>query len=166
MVGEDHFDAPFVEQVKRYKYRGSSWESEFGARTASRISPAVPGDGVHVRGDIAIAPFAGIFPGARVRRRQVRRLLEAALSQRGGSFAGPHPSALAPPGKHVMSIFVQYAPLQPKEGADTWPQRREEFGDTVVDTLSEYCPGLKDSILHRQVLTPWDLEHEIGLTEG
>jgi phytoene dehydrogenase-like protein len=36
----------------------------------------------------------------------------------------------------------------------------------VVDTLAEYCPGLKESILHRQVLTPWDLEHEIGLTEG
>ena len=65
-----------------------------------------------------------------------------------------------------MSIFVQYAPYHLKEGADAWPKRREAFGDTVVDTLAEYCPGLKESILHRQVLTPWDLEHEIGLTEG
>jgi phytoene dehydrogenase-like protein len=74
--------------------------------------------------------------------------------------------SVAPPGKHVMSIFVQYAPYHLKEGAETWPSRREEFGDTVIDTLAEYCPGLKDSILYRQVLTPWDLEQQFGLTEG
>jgi phytoene dehydrogenase-like protein len=73
---------------------------------------------------------------------------------------------VAPPGKHVVSCFVQYAPYHLKEGAETWPERREEFGDTVVDTLEEYCPGFKDSILHRQVVTPWDLEQEFGLTEG
>ena len=44
--------------------------------------------------------------------------------------------------------------------------QREAFGDAVVDTLDEYCPGLKESILFRQVLTPWDLEQEFGLTEG
>ena len=70
------------------------------------------------------------------------------------------------PGKHVASIFVQYAPYQIKEGPEYWPQRREAFGDAVVDTLAEYCPGLKESILHRQVLTPWDIEQEFGLTEG
>ena len=74
--------------------------------------------------------------------------------------------SMAPPGKHVASIFVQYAPYQIKEGPEFWPQRREAFGDAVVDTLAEYCPGLKESILHRQVLTPWDIEQEFGLTEG
>jgi phytoene dehydrogenase-like protein len=66
----------------------------------------------------------------------------------------------------VISIFVQYAPYWIKEGPARWPERRDAFGDAVVDTLEEYCPGLKESILFRQVLTPWDLEQEFGLTEG
>ena len=74
--------------------------------------------------------------------------------------------SVAPPGKHIISMFVQYAPYHIKGGAHTWPEHREAFGDTVVDTLAEYCPGLRDSILHRQVLTPWDLEQDFGLTEG
>ena len=45
-------------------------------------------------------------------------------------------------------------------------EEREAFGDAVIDTLAEYCPTLKEGILHRQVLTPWDLEQEFGLTEG
>ena len=86
-----------------------------------------------------------------------------------GALHGYHlPSMLdpsmAPPGKHVMSIFVQYAPYHLKHG--TWPEKREAFGDTVIDTLSEYAPNLKNIILHRQVVTPWDLEQEFGLTEG
>jgi phytoene dehydrogenase-like protein len=71
---------------------------------------------------------------------------------------------MAPPGKHVMSCFVQYAPYALKDG--TWEERREAFGDTVVNTLSEYFPNLKNIILHRQVLTPWDMQQTIGLTEG
>ncbi len=73
---------------------------------------------------------------------------------------------VAPPGKHTMSIFVQYAPYNLKEGAADWPNQREAFGDAVIDTLSEYMPNLKNHILHRQVLTPWDLEQIYGLTEG
>ena len=65
-----------------------------------------------------------------------------------------------------MSCFVQYAPYDIKGGPETWPQHREAFGDAVVDTLEEYAPGLKNSILHRQVLTPWDLEQDFGLSEG
>jgi phytoene dehydrogenase-like protein len=73
---------------------------------------------------------------------------------------------VAPPGKHVMSCFCQYAPYDIKEGASHWPERREAFGDAVVDTLAEYIPGLRNIILHRQVLSPWDLEQEFGLSEG
>jgi phytoene dehydrogenase-like protein len=72
--------------------------------------------------------------------------------------------SLAPPGKHVLSCFVQYAPYHLREG--TWDEKREAFGDTVVSTLCEHAPNLKDIILHRQVLTPLDLEREWGLTEG
>jgi phytoene dehydrogenase-like protein len=71
---------------------------------------------------------------------------------------------VAPPGKHVMSCFVQYAPYHLTEG--TWDEKREAFGDTVIDTLTQYAPNLKNSILHRQVITPLDLEREWGLSEG
>jgi phytoene dehydrogenase-like protein len=63
-----------------------------------------------------------------------------------------------------MSCFVQYAPYKLKEG--TWENQREEFGETVLDTLSEYIPNLRDIILHMQVLSPLDIEQTIGLTEG
>ena len=66
--------------------------------------------------------------------------------------------------KHILSCFVQYAPYKLREG--TWDTKREAFGDTVIDTLSEHAPNLKKLILHRQVLTPLDLEREWGLTEG
>jgi phytoene dehydrogenase-like protein len=72
---------------------------------------------------------------------------------------------MAPPGKHVMSIFVQYASYNmPDRG--TRDEQRQAFGDAVINTLCEFAPNLKDIILHQQVLTPWDLEQEIGLTEG
>ena len=71
---------------------------------------------------------------------------------------------MAPPGKHVMSMFVQYAPYDLKIG--TWEEHRENFGDAVINTLSEYAPNIKDIILHRQVLSPWDMEQKFGLTEG
>lgn len=162
MVGENHFDTAFTEQIKRYKYRGSSGKVNLALDRFPDFT-CRPGDGVHVRGDIAVAPsleyLERAYDDAKYGAFSKRPYLNVVVP----SLVDP---SVAPPGKHVMSIFVQYAPYNLKEGAHTWPQRREEFGDTVVDTLAEYCPGLKDSILHRQVLTPWDLEHEIGLTEG
>jgi phytoene dehydrogenase-like protein len=72
--------------------------------------------------------------------------------------------AMAPPGKHVMSIFVQYAPYHLNGG---WTDaRREALGDAVVDTLAQFPPNLKGAILHRQVITPADIERMVGLSEG
>ncbi len=73
--------------------------------------------------------------------------------------------SVAPPGKHIMSCFVQYAPYKLKPGL-SWDDQREAFGDTVIDTIAEHAPNIRDIILHRQVLTPLDLEREFGLTEG
>src|SRR2546427_11699892 len=71
---------------------------------------------------------------------------------------------LAPPGKHLMSCFIQYAPYTLRKG--TWEERREAFGATVLDTLEEYIPNLRKIILHRQELRPRDLEQMIGLPGG
>jgi len=63
-----------------------------------------------------------------------------------------------------MSIFVQYAPHNLNGGWND--EKREAFGDAVVDTLARYAPNIKSLILHRQVLTPDDIERITGLTEG
>jgi len=73
-------------------------------------------------------------------------------------------AALAPTGKHVMSIYVQYAP--PKLKAGDWDTQRDALGDAVVKTLAQYAPDLPSKILHRQVITPKDLESKYGLTGG
>ena len=73
--------------------------------------------------------------------------------------------SVAPPGKHVMSCFVQYAPYHLKDGGLGRPQR-EAFGDAVINAIAEYAPNIKNIILHRQVLTPLDIERDFGLTEG
>jgi len=72
--------------------------------------------------------------------------------------------SLAPSGKHVMSTYVQFAPYKLKDG--DWHSQREAFGDTVVKTLAAYAPDLPGLILHRQVITPLDLEEVYGLTGG
>jgi phytoene dehydrogenase-like protein len=77
------------------------------------------------------------------------------------SLADP---ALAPAGAHVMSIYIQYAPYKLKEGE--WNSRREEFAGKVIDVLSGYVPNLKELILARQVITPFDLEQTYGLSGG
>lgn len=72
---------------------------------------------------------------------------------------------MAPPGKHMMTVFVQYAP--PKiNGRDWTSEDRDAFGKTVIDSIAKYSPDFKDLILHAEVRTPQDIENEVGLTEG
>ena len=72
--------------------------------------------------------------------------------------------SVAPPGKHILSCFVQYAPYKLARG--NWDDRREEFGDTVLNTIEEFAPNIRKIIRHRQVLTPLDIERDWALTEG
>ncbi len=161
LVGEENLDADFVTAIKRYKLRGSSGKVNLAV---DRL-PRFPGrDGsAHLRGDIAIAPgidyLEHAYDEAKYGDFSSRPYINVVIP----SVIDP---SLAPPGKHVVSCFVQYAPYHIKEGAEHWPAKREAFGDAVVETLAEYCPGFEESILYRQVLTPWDLEQQFGLTEG
>src|SRR5205823_10315191 len=74
--------------------------------------------------------------------------------------------SMAPPGNHVMSCFVQYAPYHLADDAVWDDAAREAFGETVIDTIEERAPNIRKLILHRQVLTPLDIERTIGLSEG
>lgn len=89
---------------------------------------------------------------------------------------------IAPPGKHILSMFVQYAPYTLRRGlspfaesaeqkgtvplSDTWDAIKESFGDRCVETLAEYAPNVPRAIEHRQVLSPLDLERTFGITGG
>jgi phytoene dehydrogenase-like protein len=76
-------------------------------------------------------------------------------------------STLAPAGKHVMNIFLQYTPYSlSKDVAPNWHAIKESYADRVMDTIEEYAPGFKNLVLHRQVLSPLDLEEQFGLTGG
>ena len=78
-----------------------------------------------------------------------------------GSMIDP---GMAPPGKHVMSIFVQYAPYKINGGWDD--TKRDAFGDAVIKTLARYAPNIESLIVGKQVLTPADIERITGLSEG
>jgi phytoene dehydrogenase-like protein len=72
--------------------------------------------------------------------------------------------SVAPPGKHILSCFVQYAPYKLSHG--NWDEQREAFGNTVIDTIAEYAPNIKNIIIGKQFITPLDIERQTGLTEG
>jgi len=162
LVGEKNLPNDFVSDLKRYRMRGSSGKVNLALDGLPEFT-CRPGDGLHIRGDIAIAPsidyLEKAYDDAKYGAFSRRPYLNVVIP----SLTDP---SVAPPGKHVMSCFVQYAPYHLAEGAEAWPEQREAFGDAVVNTLEEFAPGLKNKILHRQVLTPWDMEKDFGLTEG
>jgi phytoene dehydrogenase-like protein len=161
----------FVEDIHRYKFRGSSGKVNMAldalpdfpvpAGLKTRTYGSGGGDNAHLRGAVSISPSVDYmeraYDDAKYGRYSRRPYIDIVIP----SLTDP---SVAPPGKHVMSCFVQYAPYHLKEG--TWDEKREEFGDTVVNTISEFAPNLKRIILHRQVVTPLDLEREWGLSEG
>jgi phytoene dehydrogenase-like protein len=73
-------------------------------------------------------------------------------------------ASLAPPGKHILTCFVQYVPYHLREG--NWDDKRELLGDRVIRKIAEYAPNVPNAVEARQVLTPLDLERTYGLTEG
>jgi phytoene dehydrogenase-like protein len=160
MVDAEQLSPEFVNQVSNFKIRGSSAKVNLALDALPNFS-CLPGNGPHLAGAISISPsidyIEQAYDDAKYGDYSRRPYLDIIIP----STLDP---SMAPPGKHVMSIFVQYAPYYLKSG--NWPERREALGDTVIDTLNEYAPNLKNIILHRQVVTPWDLEHEFGLTEG
>jgi phytoene dehydrogenase-like protein len=162
LVGEEHLDEETVAALARFRFRGSSGKVNL-ALDALPDFRALPGEGPHLRGDITIAPdidtLERAYDDAKHGRYSRTPFMDIVIP----SLTDP---TVAPAGKHVMSIFVQYAPYHLAEGPEDWENQREAFGDTVLETLEEYAPGLRDRVLHRQVLTPWDLERTYGLTEG
>ena len=160
LVDEGDLPPDFVRSIRRYRSVGSSGKVNLALGELPNFT-SLPGDGDHLRGAISISPS--------------QDYLERAYDEaKYGEFSS-HPymdviipslidPGMAPPGKHVMSCFVQYAPYALNGGWND--EKREAFGDAVIDTLSQYAPNLRSAIIHRQVLTPQDMEDEFGLTGG
>jgi phytoene dehydrogenase-like protein len=160
-IESQHLPGDFLEEVNRYKFRGSSGKVNM-ALDALPDFKCMPGPGAHLRGAISISPsveyMERAYDDAKYGHFSKRPYIDMVIP----SLTDP---SVAPPGKHVMSCFVQYAPYKLAPGLN-WDDQKEAFGDTVVNTISEYAPNLKDIIIQKQVVTPLDLEREWGLSEG
>jgi phytoene dehydrogenase-like protein len=160
LVGEKHLPEDFAESIRRFKFRGSSAKVNLALGELPHFT-CMPGRGAHLRGAVSISPSVAYleraYDDAKYGEISRRPYMDIVIP----SMLDP---AMAPPGKHVMSIFVQYAPYRVNGG---WTDaKREALGDAVIDTLAEYAPNIKSAILHRQVVTPADIERIVGLSEG
>jgi phytoene dehydrogenase-like protein len=160
LVGAEQLPDDFTTDIRRYKFRGSSGKVNLALAELPNFT-CMPGVGPHLRGAISISPsieyLERAYDDAKYGEFSRHPYMDVIIP----SMIDPH---MAPPGKHVMSIFVQYAPYNVTGG---WTDdKREAFGDAVVETLTQYAPNLKHAILHRQVITPSDIERITGLTEG
>ncbi len=160
LVGDEHLPAEFVESIRSVRFRGASAKVNLALGELPDFT-CMPGRGAHLRGAVSISPSIAYLERAYedakygdISRRPYMDIVNPSMLD----------PSMAPPGKHVMSIFVQYAPYHLNGG---WTDaRRQALGDAVVDTLSEYAPNLKSAILHRQIITPADIERIVGLSEG
>jgi len=151
----------FLDEVRRYKFRGSSGKVNLALDRLPSFT-CMPGPGAHLRGAISISPsveyMEKAYDDAKYGQYSRRPYIDMVIP----TLTDP---SVAPPGKHVMSCFVQYAPYKLRPGMN-WDDRKEAFGNNVIDTIAEYAPNIKNIILHKQVLTPLDLERDFGLSEG
>ena len=155
-------DADFEEEVGRFKFRGSSGKVNLAVDRLPDFT-ALPGPGEHLRGAISFSPSVDemeqAYDDAKYGRFSRRPYIDMIVP----TLVDP---SLAPPGKHVISCFVQYAPYRLAPELGTWDDQREAFGDAVIDRIAEFAPNIRDIILHRNVQTPLDIERTTGLSEG
>ena len=160
-IEPDALPDEFLEEVQRYKFRGSSGKVNL-ALDALPDFKCLPGAGAHLRGAISISPsveyMERAYDDAKYGNFSRRPYIDMVIP----TLTDP---SVAPPGKHILSCFVQYAPYKLRPGLN-WDEQREAFGNNVIDTIAEHAPNIKNIILHKQVLTPLDLERDFGLSEG
>jgi phytoene dehydrogenase-like protein len=149
-----------VEAIRRFRFQGTSAKVNFALDGAPRY-PALGDRTDQYRGFTNIGPsmeyLERAYDDAKYGWYSKRPYIDTAIQ----STIDPD---MAPPGKHVMSCFVQYAPYHLK-GSD-WDTEKERFGDTVQATLESFFPGFGDLVLQREIRTPLDIERTVGLSEG
>jgi phytoene dehydrogenase-like protein len=151
----------FLDAIRHYRTEGTSAKINFALNALPEFA-AVPGaPGPQHRATMHICPsieyVERAWDDAKYGRPSERPLIELTVPTM-------YDRSLAPPGRHVMGAFLQYAPYTLRDG--TWDDLREPFARRVVDLIAEYAPDIRECIEHIQVLTPLDLERRFGITGG
>jgi phytoene dehydrogenase-like protein len=152
----------FENAVSQYRYRGSSGKVNLAVDGLPNFT-SVPGPGEHLRGAIGFAASVDELEEAFDDAKQGRFSRRPFIDMMIPTLVDP---SMAPPGKHVISCFVQWAPYQLADGAAWDDDMRSAFGEAVIDVIAKHAPNIRDILLHAQVLTPLDIEETFGLTEG
>ena len=149
-----------VESVRRMRFQGTSSKVNFALDGLPEF-PGLPGRDDIFRGFTNIGPsmdyLEHAFDDAKYDWYSARPYIDGAIQ----STIDPD---MAPPGKHVMSCFIQNTPYELRES--DWETERPNLGDTVQRTLESFFPGFGDLVLQREVVTPLDIERTTGLSEG
>jgi phytoene dehydrogenase-like protein len=158
---EKDLGAAFVKRARNFKIRGSSGKLNI-ALDGLPVFPALGADNPLRFGDMHFLDSLERMERAYDDWKSGTWSKEPYLDLLIPSMTDP---TMAPPGKHFMSVFVQYVP--PKiHGRDWTDADRDGFKQTVLDQIARYSPNFKDLIRHVEVRTPRELENEVGLTEG
>ena len=160
LVDPRELPADLVETISRFRFQGTSSKVNFALDALPKY-PALGDRGDQYRGFTNVGPsmeyLERAFDDAKYGWYSQRPYLDCAIQ----STIDPD---MAPPGKHVMSSFVQYTPYKLRES--DWDTEKQNLGDTVQRTLESFFPGFSDLVLHREVVTPLDIERTVGLAEG
>ena len=151
----------FLRAVRNFKIRGSSGKLNIALDGLPHF-PAIPEGSPSIRGDLHITDTVEMMERAyddwKVGRWSQIPYVDMLIP----SQIDP---TMAPDGKHYMSVFVQYCPYELADGL--WDnEKRAAFGDNVIEAISRHSPDFRKLILHAEIRTPWDIENEVGLTEG
>jgi phytoene dehydrogenase-like protein len=162
LMPRDALPDEFRQSIERFKIRGSSGKLNIAMDRAPRFE-AIPDTLPElVQGTITVSPDMEYLERGYDDWKRGTWSRQPFLDISVPSLIDP---TIAPEGKHIMTVFVQYVPPVPKDGGWT-PERREAFGDTVLSTIEQHAPGFRDSIVDLEIRTPRELEEEVGLTEG
>ncbi len=160
LVGAPNLGPTFVRRVRNIRFRGTTAKVNLALNGLPTFKGITEGES-QLSGHIVICPnleyLERAYDDAKYGRYSQQPYLDIVIPT-------VLDASLAPPGKHIMSITMQYAPYKLRESH--WDDKREELADRIIDTLAQYAPNLQEMILHRQVLTPLDYEREYALTEG
>jgi phytoene dehydrogenase-like protein len=160
LVDATDLDPGFLGKVRAYRSRGCVAKLNLALSALPNFS-AIKNGGTELAGRIHIGPdidyLERAFDAAKYGEFSPSPYMDITIP----SLTDP---SLAPTGSHVMSIHVQYAPYRLKNR--DWNSSRNDFADSVIKTLADYAPNIRDVILHRQVITPVDLENVYGLSGG
>ncbi|MGO9260325.1 MAG: phytoene desaturase family protein [Bryobacteraceae bacterium] len=161
LVDERELDPDFVAAIRHFRIEGTSCKINLALNGLPEFTAYPGARGPHHGATMHICPdidyVERAWDDAKYGRPSERPLLELTVP----TIYDP---SLAPAGKHIMGIFLQYAPYTLRQG--TWDELREPFGDRVIGLVEEYAPNIRRIIEHRQVLTPLDLERRFGITGG